>query len=421
MSNNFKYKKDFNNINEDFLVELQDLKELKNWRLTNSLNLIHKSRSFFTFIGVKDQLNNFLISQNEVGILAIFCKNNSKDFFEQFFLLQNKFEPGNQPFTQLSPAIQMTYSNLKGKHGGENNNLNFIDNLSKNLYFSTLQLEQSDSFLHKKNLNYFALLENEEIPAFMQKSDLFWISTSEIIQFALKGEILHADSRSVLFFVFFDKFYKIDGNPGKSRSLNQLFSFFSLSAFKFQKPWRFTSMENICEYKEGKIYLNDNKQSFDKRHILGVKVSSKTREVKSWEQPLLSVESKAFLLIISKKANDIYILVSLGIGPGLFTEFEILPSFVFKSSENIEINELIKFKELKELHTSWQTEEGGRFFKRRNLHKIFLSNSMDIFNQENNLFWLNLNEFFNISNNTNFISMELRSIGFLLFSYLLRK
>ena len=180
-------------------------------------------------------------------------------------------------------------------------------------------------------------------------------------------------------------------------------------------------MENICEYKEGRIYLKNNEQSFDNRNILGITVRSKTREVKSWDQPLLLIEPKTFLLIISKKANEIYILVSLGIGPGLFTEFEILPSFVFNYSENIGINKSNKFKGLKELNSSWQTEEGGRFFKRKNLHRILLSNSMDIFNEDNNLFWLNLNEFYNLSTNTNFVSMELRSIGFLLFSYLLRK
>ena len=79
--------------------------------------------------------------------------------------------------------------------------------------------------------------------------------------------------------------------------------------------------------KEGRIYLKNNIESFDKRNILGIKVRSKTREVDSWEQPLLSIEPKTFLLIISKKADEIYILVSLGIGPGLFTEFEILLSF----------------------------------------------------------------------------------------------
>jgi len=279
MSNNFKSKEDFKNINEEFSVELKDLKELSNWSLTNGLDLIHVSNSFFTFIGVKTQFSNFLISQNEIGMLAIFCKNDSNDFFEQFFLLQNKFEPGNDPYTQLSPAIQMTYSNLKGKHGGKNNNLNFIDNLSKNLYFSTLQLEQSDSFLHKKNLNYFALLGDDQLPDFILKNDLFWISASEIIQFALKGETLHADSRSVMFFVFLNEFYKREKKDFKSRSLNQLFSLFSFFAFKFQKPWRITSIGNICEYKEGKIYLKNNEPSFDKRNILGVTVRSKTREV----------------------------------------------------------------------------------------------------------------------------------------------
>ena len=421
MSNNFKFKKDFNNFNDQFSVELKDLKRLNNWRLSNSLDLHHVSHGFFTFKAVKSFFNNFLISQNEIGMLAIFCKSDTKDFFEQFFLLQNKFEPGNDPHTQLSPAIQMTYSNLKGKHGGKNNNLNFLDYFSKNLFFSTLQLEQSDSFLHKKNLNYFALLGNAELPQFIANNDLFWISSSEIIQFALRGEILHADTRSVMFFIFLKEFYEKEQKVSSYRDINNLFSLFSFYAFKFQKPWRMTSMENICEYKDGKIYLMENEQNFDNRNILGLSVKSKTREVKNWDQPLLSIEPKTYSLIISKKDNELYFLISIGIGPGLLTEFEILPTFIFNFSEKNKLNNLTNLLGISQLHSSWQTEEGGRFFKRRNLHKIFYSKNMKIFNDEKNLFWINLKEFYNLSFNTNFVSMELRSIGFLLFSHLLKK
>ena len=75
----------------------------------------------------------------------------------------------------------------------------------------------------------------------------------------------------------------------------------------------------------------------------------------------------------------------------------------------------------KELHTSWQTEEGCRFYKRRNLHKIIFSKEMHSFENKPNLFWIKLNEFYKFSFNTNFVSMELRSIGFLFFALLLKK
>ena len=136
--------------------------------------------AMYPFALKDDKKNNFLISQNEIGMLAIFSKYSTDNFDEQYYLLQKKFEPGNDPISQLSPAIQMTYSNLKGKHGGRINNLNFIKNLSLKANFSNLQLEQSDSFLHKKNLNYFGLLENNELPDFFKCIDLFWLSSREI-------------------------------------------------------------------------------------------------------------------------------------------------------------------------------------------------------------------------------------------------
>ena len=75
----------------------------------------------------------------------------------------------------------------------------------------------------------------------------------------------------------------------------------------------------------------------------------------------------------------------------------------------------------KELHTSWQTEEGGRFYKRINLHKIVFCEEMNSFEDKPNLFWIKLNEFYKFSFNTNFVSMELRSISFLFFALLLKK
>ena len=421
MIKEIKYIGEYNSLNRDFKVEIKDLKELRDWELSKDLTLNHISKSFFSFIALSNKTNNFLISQNEIGMLAIFSKYRTNNFDEQYFLLQKKFEPGNDPISQLSPAIQMTYSNLKGKHGGRINNLNFIKNLSLKANFSTLQLEQSDSFLHKKNLNYFGLLENNELPDFFKCIDLFWLSSKEIIDFAMEGNILHADTRSVLFFIFFRELIKKKLIEIGNNDLNTLLSKFSLFAFKNQSPWIFKKMKDICVYRNGKIYLDDKKEYFDKRYIIGVSVKSNSREISIWDQPLLSIESKTIYLFVSKKEGEYYLLVSIGLAPGLFTEFEILPSFVENYSEfkNFDYSKLMR--KTKELHTSWQTEEGGRFYKRRNLHKIIFSEEMHSFENKPNLFWIKLNELYKFSFNTNFVSMELRSIGFLFFAHLLKK
>ena len=421
MIKEIRYIQDYDSLNRDFKVEIKDLKELRDWEFSKDLTLNHISKSFFSFKALSNKKNNFLISQNEIGMLAIFSKYSTDNFDEQYYLLQKKFEPGNDPISQLSPAIQMTYSNLKGKHGGRINNLNFINNLSLKANFSTLQLEQSDSFLHKKNLNYFGLLESNVLPDFFKCIDLFWLSSREIIDFAMEGNILHADTRSILFFVFFRELIKQKFIEIGNDDLNKLFSKFSLFAFKNQSPWIFKKMKDICVYRNGKIYLDDKKEYFDKRYILGVSVKSNAREISIWDQPLLSIESKSIYLFISKKGGEYYLLVSIGLAPGLFTEFEILPSFVENYSElkNFDYSKLMG--KTKELHTSWQTEEGGRFYKRRNLNKIIYCEEMNSFKNEPNLFWIKLNEFYKFSFNTNFVSMELRSISFLFFALLLKK
>ena len=130
MTVNIKNKNQFFRDNNSFSVNEKELSDLSKWNLSNDLNLKHVSNKFFSFIAVRSNKNNVLITQNEIGMLAIFAKYDTKDFFEQNYLLQKKFEPGNNPFSQLSPSVQMTYSNIIGTHGGTKNKLDFLDQLS---------------------------------------------------------------------------------------------------------------------------------------------------------------------------------------------------------------------------------------------------------------------------------------------------
>ena len=131
------------------------LKQLGEWTLDDNYSIQHKSKGFFTFIATQqDGFKNILISQNEIGILSILLRFEEKDFMNREILIQKKQEPGNSPLTQLSPSIQMTFSNLTGKHGGEDINLIDIQNYFRKSLYSYIRHEQSDSFLYKKKSKY---------------------------------------------------------------------------------------------------------------------------------------------------------------------------------------------------------------------------------------------------------------------------
>ena len=315
----------------------------------------------------------------------------------------------------------MTYSNIKGRHGGLKNNLDFLDNFTKKIFFAKLQQEQSDSFLNKKNLNYYASINSKNFPSFLSKFDLYWFSSYEIIELALKGEILHADTRSVFFFILFEEIVRKFNLDINQQNFNYLISKFSLLTFKSQRPWHFLSIKEICNYKNKKIYLKSDEKKFDERYILGVRVNSKNNEIRNWEQPLLFVEEKVFIIFFTEIKNEIFILISINSSPGICTEFEILPSYIESFSKFNDEKYKNIFSNTKEIHNSWQTEEGGRFFRRKNLHKIYYCDSLNKFEDQDNLFWIKLSELYTLGLNTNYISMELRSICFILFSFLIRK
>ena len=90
MIKEIKYIGEYISLNRDFKDEIKDLKELRDWEFSKDLTLNHISKNFFSFIALSNKKNNFLISQNEIGMLAIFSKYSTNNFDEQYYLLQKK-------------------------------------------------------------------------------------------------------------------------------------------------------------------------------------------------------------------------------------------------------------------------------------------------------------------------------------------
>ena len=101
------------------IVKIVNLDKLKKWKISKS-EIYHESKKFFKIIGLKvnsnfykENWNQPIIVQNEVGILGII-----KNLKTKKYLLQAKVEPGNINKMQLAPTVQATKSNYKQVHGG---------------------------------------------------------------------------------------------------------------------------------------------------------------------------------------------------------------------------------------------------------------------------------------------------------------
>ena len=95
-----------------------------------------------------------------------------------------------------------------------------------------------------------------------------------------------------------------------------------------------------------------------------------------------------------------------------------MPTFSFYSEEKASYD--IRQPQMELIHQSNQTEEGGRFLKRSNLHRIFYIKDISNYKDDSNKLILSIPEILYFYENSDYISMELRSICFIFFAFLLK-
>ena len=384
-------------------VEKIPLDKLNNWIFDENNSLHHKSNGFFTFVGTEqNNIKNILLFQNEIGLLTIFLRYKNKDFDNQEMLLQKKQEPGNFPLIQISPSIQMTYSNLNGMHGGSKSKLDFISDQKKNILYLFIKHEQSDSFLLKKNLNMLSYYHSDiEKTNLLNTRNNIWISNKDIINFLLIGNLIHSDTRSVLFLYFGLRVITIQKYKKLKVIKKELINKINLWNFKNQKNWRFLKMKDITIYKNGSLHFKDENNKNNQRTISGFRIKSNNREVSEWDQPLLEINKKIYSLIYTIKNNEINILTSLDASNGTWNEVEFLPTFSFNIKEK-NLNTLNE-KDLTLMHESDQTDEGGRFWRRSNTYKIYFKEDFKSIDNYNDKILLSLPELIYFYENSNHI------------------
>ena len=100
-------------------------------------------------------------------------------------------------------------------------------------------------------------------------------------------------------------------------------------------------------------------------------------------------------------------------------EFELLPTSITSLSKSNCGDKFESIINTKLVHHSWQNDEGGRFWRRKNLYRIFTSDKFDEIKIVDDYLVLNLSEIIYLYKNSFTISIELRSILFVFFAHLL--
>ena len=382
-------------------VKITELSNLKNWTFNNKI-IAHNSGKFFKIIGLKIHTNFFknnwdqpIIVQNEIGILGIIKNNSSKKY-----LLQAKMEPGNKNKLQLSPTVQATKSNYKQVHGGKKvPYLKFF--LNKNKKNIMNQSEQGFRYLNKFNSNILINIDDKLklLPSF------FWFSLKELDNLIKKKNILNMDTISV--FSSFIQKSKIDKPYNSTKKINILIKendkkFFmkkAIVALDKLKDWKFSKKE--ISHKYGKHFS-----------IIGVNVETNKREVGKWSQPLIMSKKLALAAFLLKKINNTnHYLCRYILKPGLKKSAitcSVNTSDIsnYKNNKTLTIDQkkiIEKFilynNKNKVLYDNIISDEGGRFYhcEIRNV-AILLKENIDM-KLPKTYFWISQNQMIDMIKN----------------------
>lgn len=392
--------------NNKLKIKKKNKFELNQWNFDNK-SIYHKKNFFFKIIPFKfnQQNKNWfqpLIIQKEEGILGIIKKIHGGI---SYYLLQAKPEPGNINNIQISPTVQATKSNYQRKHGGKKTK--FLDFFikkknSKNIKkLSSLKLsEQGTRFLQKKNRNILIQINNMKI----RPSKNFRWMTKENIKFLLrKKNILNMDTISVLSSII-EKDYgekTINDFNFLKRNLKNFKTFLKIKkkqiTFSRLKYWYDTKFE-----------IFDLKKKFFS--ILFLDVLTNGREVKKWDQPIVSDHSNSLNgFIVSKYNNTNHYLLKVIQEPGFSSpKYTCTISVKNSLSENLKKIKYYNFFHKKKYNLNIiNSDEGGRFFKNQTKNLISCIKNYKKVKLHKRYIWASHNQIIKLINE-NLLTIEAR-------------
>lgn len=410
-------------------------------------NLVHASGKFFSIEGIKVKTNwgnvpcwtQPIINQPEVGFLGIIAKKINGILH---FLIQAKIEPGNINYVQLSPTLQATKSNYSRVHEGNAPlYLEYFTSKKKGkVLLDQLQSEQGARFLKKRNRNIIIEV-TEDIPVY---DNFCWLTLGQIKNLLQINNLINMDTRTVLSGISFGS-YAVNGinlldklihrsTSEESHRRKMLVSALDTSAalhtFEEIISW-ITSLKSTYELDVSKIALKDvqkwkknESEIYHEDHkyfsVIAVDVHISNREVVNWSQPIVKSAQEGIIGFIVKKINGVFhFLVQAKIEAGNFDILELAPTVQCltgnyrKGLNEYEvpfINEVLNAPEQNIIYKTFQSEEGGRFYREQNLNIIVEMD--DNFSQEvpENYCWITLNQLYTFIKFNNYLNIQARSL-----------
>lgn len=424
------------------------ISELKGWSYRDD-RIRHDSGKFFSIDGIRIQTNyrntpewdQPIINQPEIGFLGFIVK---KFNGVLHFLMQAKIEPGNLNIVQLSPTLQATRSNYTRVHGGKSPIYLEYFNGEKDVtvLVDQLQSEQGARFLHKRNRNIIVEVgEEEEIEV---KNGFIWVSLGQIKELLRYPNVVNMDSRTVISCIKFGSYsehslklldrvkrmtgvhsskpdsflYSVLSSENHLHDLQDIIQWITALKFKYELNVKPIGISEMCHWSyDGKTIRHDDGKYFD---VIGVRVEIGNREVVVWDQPMVRSAQEGLMGFVVKKINGIYhFLVQAKLESGNFDVVEMAPTVQcltgnYRKGENEYtipyLETVLEAPKNKIWYSSYQSEEGGRFFQEQNLNIIVEVGDEFPIEVEENYCWMTLNQMLSFVTYNNYLNIAARSL-----------
>ena len=436
--------------NEEVVSNIMQIpiSELRGWSYRDD-RIRHNSGKFFSIDGIHIRTNyrntpewdQPIINQPEIGFLGFIVK---KFNGVLHFLLQAKIEPGNLNIVQLSPTLQATRSNYTRVHGGKAPTYLEYFNGEKDVLIlvDQLQSEQGARFLHKRNRNIIVEVgEDEELEV---KEGYIWASLGQIKELLRYPNVVNMDSRTVISCINFGSYsehslrlldavkrmngihsskpdsflYSVLSGDNHLNELQDIIQWITSLKFKYEldvTPIGISEMKNWIY--DGDTIHHESGKYFD---VMGCRVEIGNREVVSWDQPMVRSAQEGLMGFIVKKINGIYhFLVQAKLESGNFDIVEMAPTVQcltgnYRKGKNEYtipyLEQILNAPKDKIWYSSYQSEEGGRFFQEQNLNIIVEVSEEFPIEVEENYCWLTLNQMLSFVTYNNYLNIAARSL-----------
>lgn len=424
------------------------LNELKGWNYSDD-RIRHNSGKFFSIDGIRINTNyrdipewdQPIINQPEIGFLGFIVK---KFNGVMHFLMQAKIEPGNLNIVQLSPTLQATRSNYTRVHGGKSPTYLEYFNGEKDVtvLVDQLQSEQGARFLHKRNRNI--IVEVDESEEFEVKPGFIWVSLGQIKELLRYPNIVNMDSRTVISCIKFGSYsehslklleavknmsgidstkpdsflYSVLSADNHLHDLQDIIQWITSLKFKYELDVHRIGISSLNHWEfDGNTIHHEEGKYFD---VIGCRVEIGNREVVSWDQPMVRSAQEGLMGFIVKKINGIYhFLVQAKLESGNFDVVELAPTVQcltgnYRKGKNEYtipyLEQVLNAPKERIWYSSYQSEEGGRFFQEQNLNTIVEVGDEFPLEVDENYCWMTLNQMLSFVTYNNYLNIAARSL-----------